>query len=128
LYVLQGIIPPATNALIDQLLMEHAPPERRGAVSSWRNAATEAGGFAGASGGGYLLERSAFGTLLGAAGSVAVLGAGLLVFGFRKILVRQVAGQTTTGDSDSRGDAQADAVMVAPGQAQPAQSRPPAME
>lgn len=83
LFVAQSIIAPATNALIDQLLMERAPPERRGAVSSWRNAATETSGFAGSSAGGRLLEQGGFGLLSGIAGGVAAAGAVLLNLAFR---------------------------------------------
>ena len=85
LYLLQSIIAPATNALIDQLLMEHAPADRRGAVSSWRNAATEASGFAGASTGGFVLERSSFAGLLSLAGTIALLGAVLLNLGIARL-------------------------------------------
>ena len=85
LYLLQSIIAPATNALIDQLLMEHAPADRRGAVSSWRNAATEASGFAGASTGGFVLQRSSFAGLLSLAGTIALLGAVLLNLGIARL-------------------------------------------
>ena len=40
LYLVQGFVSPATNPLIDQILLELAPASRRGMVSSWRNAAT----------------------------------------------------------------------------------------
>jgi MFS family permease len=73
-YVVQSVVAPATNALIDQLLMERAPPDRRGAVSTWRNAATEGSGFAGASLGGQILERFSFTLLFAVAGAVAVVG------------------------------------------------------
>ncbi|HSL69590.1 MAG TPA: MFS transporter [Longimicrobiales bacterium] len=82
-YVAQSIVPPVTNALIDQLLMERAPPDRRGAVSSWRNAATEASGFGGASVGGRLIERGSFGLLLYVAAAVAALGATVLLAALR---------------------------------------------
>jgi predicted MFS family arabinose efflux permease len=84
LYVLQSMIPAATNALIDQLLMERAPADKRGAVSSWRNAATEASGFAGASAGGRLLDRGSFTLLLNAAAVVALAGAAVLVAALRR--------------------------------------------
>ena len=84
LYVLQSMIPAATNALIDQLLMERAPADRRGAISSWRNAATEASGFAGASAGGRLLERGSFALLLNAAAVVALAGAAVLIGALRR--------------------------------------------
>jgi MFS family permease len=85
LYLLQSIIAPATNALIDQLLMEHAPADRRGAVSSWRNAATEASGFAGATTGGFVLARGSFAGLLSLAGTIALFGAVLLSLGFARL-------------------------------------------
>jgi MFS family permease len=84
LYVLQSMIPAATNALIDQLLMERAPADRRGAISSWRNAATEGSGFAGASAGGRLLERGSFVLLLNAAAVVALAGAAVLITALRR--------------------------------------------
>jgi hypothetical protein len=37
LFVLHGTIGPATNPLIDQLLLERVPAERHGVVASWRN-------------------------------------------------------------------------------------------
>jgi predicted MFS family arabinose efflux permease len=83
LFLLQSVVPPATNALIDQVLMERAPVERRGAVSSWRNAATEGSGLAGASAGGRLIERGSYDLLLGVAGAVALLGCTLLALAFR---------------------------------------------
>jgi len=75
LFVVQSVIAPATNALIDQALMERAPIDRRGVVSGWRNAATEASGFVGASAGGRILEQGSFSLLLGLAGAVALAGA-----------------------------------------------------
>jgi MFS family permease len=83
LFVVQGIVAPATNALIDQLLMERAPSDRRGAVSSWRNAATEGSGFLGSGAGGRLLEQGGFGLVLGVAGAIALAGAVLLNAAFR---------------------------------------------
>jgi hypothetical protein len=79
LYFVQGIIPPATNPLIDQVLLERAPPDRQGAVSSWRNAATETSGLVGASVGGRLLQAGSFATLFVLAGAVAAAGAAALV-------------------------------------------------
>jgi predicted MFS family arabinose efflux permease len=81
LYLLQGFVPPATNPLIDQLLLERAPPGRQGAVSTGRNAATELAGLAGASAGGALLQATNFSMLFGAAGVVAVIGAAGLLLG-----------------------------------------------
>jgi len=80
LFILQGLIAPLTNPLIDQLLLARAPVQRHGAVSSWRNAAADLSGLAGASLGGALLARGSFALLLGSAGALGALGAtGLLV-------------------------------------------------
>jgi MFS family permease len=75
LFLVAGIISPATNALIDQLLLERVPAGRRGAISSWRNAATEGSGAAGASAGGMLLSVSSFPGLLVSAAVAGTLGA-----------------------------------------------------
>lgn len=75
LFLIQGLVPPATNPLIDQALLEYAPVDKRGAVSSWRNGATELSGLIGAGAGGWLLERGSFHVLFGVAGLVALLGA-----------------------------------------------------
>ena len=81
LFFLQGLVPPATNPLIDQVLLERAPPGRQGAVSSWRNAATETSGLIGAALGGRLLEVASFAVLFGVAGVVAAVGSlGLVVW------------------------------------------------
>jgi predicted MFS family arabinose efflux permease len=85
LYLVQGFVPPATNPLIDQLLLERAPRGREGVVSSWRNAATELSGFAGASGGGFLLERGSFGALFATAGALAASGAAGLALVIRRL-------------------------------------------
>jgi MFS family permease len=83
LFLVQGFVPPATNPLIDQVLLERAPPGRHGAVSTWRNAATEFAGLAGAAAGGVLLQATSFRTLLTVAGAVAAIGALGLLFGLR---------------------------------------------
>ncbi len=81
LFLVQGIVPAATNPLIDQVLLERAPAGREGAVSSARNAATETSGLVGASIGGRLIEIGSFGTLFATAGAVALTGAvGLLAW------------------------------------------------
>jgi predicted MFS family arabinose efflux permease len=82
LFVLQGLVPPATNPLIDQLMLERAARERQGEVSTWRNAATELAGLAGAAAGGALLQATSFRVLFFAAGVVAAAGAAGLYFGF----------------------------------------------
>ncbi|MCI0432548.1 MAG: MFS transporter [Gemmatimonadetes bacterium] len=80
LYILAGFVPPATNPLIDQLLLERAPPGRHGTVSTWRNAATDLSGLVGASAGGMILERTSFAVLYFVAAGVAVAGALGLAF------------------------------------------------
>ena len=84
LYALQGLVPPATNPLLDQILLEEAPEERHGAVSSWRNGATELSGMVGSSVGGAVLKAASFGLLFGVAGAVALVGAGGLFVAFRR--------------------------------------------
>ncbi|MBI4540929.1 MAG: MFS transporter [Gemmatimonadetes bacterium] len=84
LYLLQGIVPPATNPLIDQVLLERAPRSRHGAVSSWRNGATELSGLVGAGAGGALLEAGSFDLLFAVAGAVALGGAVALILGLRR--------------------------------------------
>lgn len=83
LYLAQGLVPPATNPLIDQLLLERAPEERRGAVSSWRNGATDLSGFVGAALGGYILQTASFPVLFVVAGGLALVGAAALLLGLR---------------------------------------------
>lgn len=79
LFLLFGFVGPSTNPLIDQALQERAPPGRRGAVSSWRSAATFTSGLVGASAGGYVLEILSFSWLFTAAAVVgAVGGAGMV--------------------------------------------------
>lgn len=84
LYLVQGIVPPATNPLIDQVLLERAPRDRHGAVSSWRNGATELSGLAGASTGGAVLEAGSFTVLFVLAGAVALAGAVSLMVALRR--------------------------------------------
>ena len=83
LYAISGLIPPATNPLIDQILLEEADAEAYGVVSTWRNTATELSGFVGAGVGGFLLEGAGFGVLFGVAGAVAAAGALALVGALR---------------------------------------------
>jgi len=85
LFLLQGIVPPATNPLIDQLLLERAPGERQGLVSGWRNGATEMSGLVGGSAGGFLLQHGSFAALLATAGAVALAGGLGLVATLRRL-------------------------------------------
>ena len=75
LFLVQGCVPPATNPLIDQVLLERSPATRHGAVSSWRNAATEVSGLIGSSTGGLLLQTASFAALYTVAGALAAVGA-----------------------------------------------------
>lgn len=75
LFLIQGVVPAATNPLIDQVLLERVRSERHGAVSGARNAATELSGLLGATAGGRILEALSFGALFGVAGGVALSGA-----------------------------------------------------
>ncbi|MGH7500874.1 MAG: MFS transporter [Longimicrobiales bacterium] len=84
LYLIAGFVPPATNPLIDQVLLEDAPPERQGIVSTWRNGATELSGLAGAGLGGILLDATSFRTLLAVAAVVAATGAIALMISLRR--------------------------------------------
>jgi MFS family permease len=84
LYLLQNLVPPATNPLLDQLLLERAPPGRQGAVSGWRNGATDGAGLVGAAVGGALLERAGFAPLLALAGALAILGGVPLLLALRR--------------------------------------------
>ncbi|HMC55951.1 MAG TPA: MFS transporter [Gemmatimonadaceae bacterium] len=98
LFVVQGIVAPATNPLIDQLLLERAPRERHGIVASWRNAAAEASGAAGASTGGWILQTTSFTLLLQVAG-VAAATSSLLLYG---ALRADRPAVTTTGSPERR--------------------------
>jgi MFS family permease len=75
LYFVQGIVGPATNPLIDQVLLERAPVARHGIVAGWRNAAAEASGAIGATIGGRLLDATTFHTLFVIAAVVAAVSA-----------------------------------------------------
>ncbi len=83
-FALAGFVPPATNPLIDQVLLERAPEARHGTVSMWRNAATELSGLAGAGLGGLLLEAASFRVLFDVAGIVAIAGAAGLMLRLRR--------------------------------------------
>jgi MFS family permease len=83
-YFLQGIVSPASNPLIDEILLRDAPASQRGLVSSWRNAATEIAGIVGAAVGGVLLGWLSFRHLFVIAGSVGAVGAVVLVLVLRE--------------------------------------------
>lgn len=96
LFVVQGLIGPLTNPLIDQLLLERAPPERHGRVSGWRNAAADLSALAGASAGGALLAATSFATLLTVAAAVGLGGGIALIRALR--WMRPATGGATTAD------------------------------
>jgi predicted MFS family arabinose efflux permease len=75
LYFVQGIVGPATNPLIDQVLLERTPAARHGIVAGWRNAAAEASGAIGATIGGRMLDATSFPTLFVTAAIVAAASA-----------------------------------------------------
>ena len=85
LYFVQGIVSPASNPLIDEILLRNSPRDLRGAVSSWRNAATEAAGIVGAVLGGALLDVSSFRDLFLLSGTVGAVGAILLMIALRRL-------------------------------------------
>lgn len=89
LYLLQGLIAPITNPLIDQWLLGQVPPERQGAVSSWRQVAADASAMAGASFGGRVLAGSGFDPLFAVAGGIGLVGALGLMAGVRLARGRQ---------------------------------------
>jgi MFS family permease len=79
LYLLQGAIAPLAAPLIDQWLLEQTPPERQGAVSSWRQVAADLSAITGAGLGGRILATGSFDSLFATAGAVSLAGAvGLL--------------------------------------------------
>ncbi len=89
LYLLQGLIAPVTNPLIDQWLLGQTPRERMSAVSSWRQVAADASAMVGASVGGRLLVSGAFDALFLVAGTVGLVGAlGLIVAAQRSATAR----------------------------------------
>lgn len=75
LYLVQGLVAPATNPLIDVIVLDAAPSARRGVVASWRNTATELSGTVGPAVGGMVLASRGFGGLFSAAATVALIGA-----------------------------------------------------
>jgi MFS family permease len=79
LYLVQGLVAPATNPLIDVIVLEAAPRERRGVAASWRNTATELSGVLGPALGGAMLAARGFAGLFVLGAAVAVAGAGALI-------------------------------------------------
>jgi MFS family permease len=82
-FMIIGFLGPATNPLIDQLMLERIPVDRHGAVASWRNIGAEATGAVGAAVGGRVLEASSFPMLFVGAAVIGVLTAPLLLIVLR---------------------------------------------
>jgi predicted MFS family arabinose efflux permease len=83
LFVVQGFVAPATNPLIDQLLLERVREDQHGVVAGWRNAAAEIAGAVGATAGGHLLNATSFTPLLLVAGVIAAVSGVLLIRALR---------------------------------------------
>jgi predicted MFS family arabinose efflux permease len=75
-YQLQGLVSPAANPLLDQLMLEGVPVERRGVVSSWRQAMASGGQVLAQSLGGTVLAAGSFTLLFAFAGSVGLVAGG----------------------------------------------------
>lgn len=81
LYLLQGVVGPVTNPLIDQVLLAQVPRRQQGRVSGWRNLAADVSGIVGASAGGVVLKAWGFEGLFAAAGLLGLVGGlGLLAW------------------------------------------------
>ena len=75
-YLLQSLVSPAANPLLDQMLLESVPAERRGVVSSWRQAMASGGQILAQSLGGTVLAAGSFTILFAVAGSVGLAAGG----------------------------------------------------
>jgi len=73
LYFLQGLSQPSANPLIDQLLMEGVPAERRGLLASWRNVAADVSAIAGASLAGWIVTDRSFTSVFLLAGVISLV-------------------------------------------------------
>jgi MFS family permease len=83
-YLLQSFVSPAANPLIDQLLLENVPTERRGAVMSWRQAMASGGQVMAQATGGVVLGATSFAALFAFAGSLGlVAGAAVALAAWR---------------------------------------------
>jgi len=83
LFMVQGLIFPATSPLIDQLMLERVRDDQHGVVASWRNAGAEVAGAVGASAGGHLLAATSFTPLLLVAAAVSAASGLLLIAALR---------------------------------------------
>lgn len=75
-YFMQSLVSPAANPLLDQLLFENVPAERRGVVSSLRQAMASAGQVLAQSIGGSVLAAGSFSILFAFAGGLGLLAGG----------------------------------------------------
>jgi MFS family permease len=83
-YLIQSLVSPAANPLLDQLLFENVPADRRGVVSSWRQAMASAGQVIAQSLGGSILAAGSFAILFGTAGTIGlVAGAAVALVAWR---------------------------------------------
>lgn len=85
LYVVQGLISPITNPLIDQALLTRVAAANQGLVSSWRQIAADASAVTGAAIGGQLVQAGGFASVFVAAGAVGLLGASGLLYRLRRM-------------------------------------------
>lgn len=83
-YLAQSFVSPAANSLLDQILLESVPAERRGVVSSWRQAMASGGQVLAQSIGGTVLAAGSFTILFTVAGTVGLIaGGGVAVMAWR---------------------------------------------
>ena len=75
-YLAQSLVSPAANPLLDQILLESVPAERRGVVSSWRQAMASAGQILAQSLGGTVLAAGSFTILFVVAGGLGLVAGG----------------------------------------------------
>jgi MFS family permease len=79
-YLIQGLVSPAANPLLDQLLFENVPAERRGVVSSWRQAMASVGQVIAQSLGGSILAAGSFAILFRTAGAIGLVAGAAVAF------------------------------------------------
>src|SRR4030095_6714438 len=84
-YLIQSLVSPAANPLLDQLLFEHVPAERRGWLSSWRQAMASVGQVIAQSLGGSILAAGSFVILFGTAGTIGLVAGAAGAFGDRGV-------------------------------------------
>jgi len=72
-YFIQNMVSPAANPLLDQVLLEGAPGNRRGAVSSWRQGMASGGQVLAQWVGGSVLAVGSFTTLFAWAGGFGLV-------------------------------------------------------